>query len=82
MNSKFDMSLIILGVNLTDETMCQQYEQLCLKFPEGQFVNLDFNSELLDRKKLLERQLKQIETAISLYNSDSDPFISEIIDFN
>ena len=76
MNSKFDMSLIILGVNLTDETMCQQYQQLCLKFPEGQFVNLDFKSELSDR------QLKQIETAISLYNSDSDPFISEIIDFN
>jgi hypothetical protein len=76
MNSKFDTSLIILGVNLTDETMCQQYEELCLKFPEGQFVNLDFNSELLDR------QLKQIETAISLYNSVSDPFISEIIDFN
>jgi hypothetical protein len=54
MNSKFDMSLIILGVNLTDETMCQQYEQLCLKFPEGQFVYLHFNSELLDK------QLKQI----------------------
>ena len=61
---------------MTDDKMCEQYEQLCLKFPEGQFVNLDFNSDIIDR------QLKQIEAAISLYNSDSDPFISEIIDFN
>ena len=76
MNSRCDISLIILGVNLTDDKMCEKYEQLCLKFPEGQFVNLDFNSDIIDR------QLKQIEAAISLYNSDSDPFISEIIDFN
>ena len=47
-----------------------------MKFAEGHFVNLDFNSGKL------EGQLKQIETAISLYNSDSDPFISEVIDFN
>jgi hypothetical protein len=76
MNSKSDISLIILGINLTNDGMCEEYEELCMKFPEGLFVNLDFNSGILDE------QLKQIEMAISLYNSDSDPFISEIIDFN
>ena len=61
---------------MTNESMCEEYEQLCMKFAEGHFVNLDFNSGIL------EGQLKHIETAISLYNSDSDPFISEVIDFN
>jgi hypothetical protein len=56
--------------------MCRNYEALCSKFSEGFFINLDFEGGSIDS------QLRYAEAALSLYNSDSDPFIFESIDFD
>lgn len=42
MNSKKDINLIILGVSITEEKVCNQYEKICKKFSEGFFLNMDF----------------------------------------
>ena len=42
MNSKKDINLIILGVSITEEKLCEQYENVCKRFSEGFFLNLDF----------------------------------------
>lgn len=42
MNSKKDINLIILGLSITEENLCDQYEKLCKQFSEGFFLNMDF----------------------------------------
>jgi len=42
MNSKKDINLIILGMSITNENLCEQYEKLCTQFSEGFFLNMDF----------------------------------------
>ena len=51
MNSKHDISLIILGVNLLNIEQCDSYTRLCSRFAEGFFLNMDF-SESEDQQSL------------------------------
>ena len=42
-NAKNDINLIIMGVGITDEWLCNKYSQIAKKTQEGYFVNLDFS---------------------------------------
>jgi hypothetical protein len=42
MHYKKDINLIILGMSITNENLCEQYEKLCMQFSEGFFLNMDF----------------------------------------
>ncbi|TNV85691.1 hypothetical protein FGO68_gene4106 [Halteria grandinella] len=92
-NNKFQL---IIGVGITLESLCERYRYLCHLTKEGQFVNLDLNQEAILLKcqrhnevmqdqslqpKYL-RALERAEAAMSLFDSTSEPFITEHLDFN
>jgi hypothetical protein len=43
LNSKTDINLIIIGINITDIPLQENYKEICAKTAEGFFVNLDFS---------------------------------------
>ncbi|TNV85774.1 hypothetical protein FGO68_gene8797 [Halteria grandinella] len=100
-------NLLIIGVGITLESLCERYRLLCHLTKEGQFVNLDFNlnQEAMFNQSTKQRSserrhscqdqillkaqqpkyiraLERAEAAMSLFDSNSEPFITEHIDFN
>ena len=56
MNSKKDINLIILGMSIKNENLCEQYEKLCTQFSEGFFLNMDFR-ELENQSASIDQKL-------------------------
>lgn len=77
-----------MGTNVTNETLCDKYKQLCEMTREGFFINLDFRHPETgdmkeDSKWLCQReQLYRVNAAMQLLEDDRLPLISEHIDFS
>lgn len=94
LNSRTDINLIIVGINITDSSIQDSYRELCRRTAEGYFVNLDFNpkNHFLqyvqtgvageEPEQSVEEILKKVEASFQLLDSKSMPVITEHIDFN
>ena len=92
-NAKNDINLIIIGVGIVDEMLCDKYHTLATKTQEGYFINLDFreesnmkhqytnDGEWYMRFASVRDTLRRVEASISLLDCKSIPLISELIDF-
>ncbi|TNV85545.1 hypothetical protein FGO68_gene11412 [Halteria grandinella] len=86
-------NLIIIGVNIKNEALCNRYDAVCNLTTEGYFINLDFDQEREDyffntpgkgetHTPQYVQALQQVEASISLFDSKTLPLITEHIDFN
>jgi len=77
----------VLGVNIKDQWLCEEYRELCGLTAEGYFMNLDFSTELksslLGPNKLsVSHCLRLVEGSLQLLDSTSMPLIIEHIGLN